>query len=905
MSSGATGVEFDVLGEMGARVGGRTVDLGHTRQRCVLAVLLTHVNEPVSVDQLIERVWADRRPLRAKETLYGYLHRLRQAVAGAGAPVIARRSGGYVLAVDRLAVDAHRFRHLVERARSTRDETLFDEALGLWRGDAFAGLDTPWLNESRDWLHAERLAAELDRDDLALRNGRHHEKLAELTRRAAALPLDERVAGQLVLALYRCGRQGDALAHYEAFRLRLAEELGADPGLALRQLHRKILTTDPAPPAPCQLPAPPWSFIGRVTELAELDKWIDDRDLPVIYAISGMGGVGKTWLALHWAHRHRHRFPDGQIYVDLHGFEPSGRPLPPAVALRSILSALGVPAETIPVGLDAMAALYRSTVADRRMLILVDNARDSEQVLPLLPATPGCTVLVTSRDQLVGLAALHGAQRLTLDVLPDVDARELLAGRLGRARTAAEPDAIGTIVERCAGLPLALGVVAARAANLPEFPLSALAGELRSEPTRLDPLDTGELSSGIRAAFAASVRALPPDAYHLFALLGRAPGPDVGRAAAANLTGQPDARVRESLRALETANLLRQHRPGRYRMHDLARLYAAEQPADDQALLRLVDFYLHTSFAGERLLEPSRPTIALQPAAPGCTPLEPADQAAALDWFDTERSCLLAAQQIALEHGWYDRTWQLAWAQATYYWRQGDPHDHVTAWRLGLAAAAHVAVPEVRVLCHRLAARAYVKVGELTEALDNLGRALTDARDVEDRAHTFQGLAWVKGQQGEDREAVAYAEEALRLYRELGNPVWEGNALNMMAWYLAHIDGERAWDYGEQALALLREHGDRGGEGATLDTLGHVARVNGRYDLAVDRFHQALLRYRELGDIADEADTLVRLGEAYHELGEPDRTRDAWQQAVARYRALNRIAQAERVQARVDGLPHR
>ena len=374
-------VEFRVLGEVEARVDGQLVDLGHARQRCVLVTLLVEANHPVSADQLVDRVWGEQPPLRARDTLYSYLSRLRHALATVNEVSLMRQYGGYVLTVDPPAVDLHRFHHLVTQARGAQSEddalSLFEQALGLWQGEAFAGLDTAWLNSQRDGLERERLAVELDRNDLQLRGGQHPWLLTGLSTQAAAHPLDERLAGQLMLALYRCGRQADALEHFHQMRLRLAEELGIDPGPPLQRLYQQILTTDPAltaptrttrsapaspePPVPAQLPADVDVFTGRVAELAELDRLLTitptqtdatetvggGSTAVVISAVSGTAGVGKTALALRWAHRVRAQFPDGQLYVNLRGYDPD-QPLSAADALAWFLRALGVTGQDIP-----------------------------------------------------------------------------------------------------------------------------------------------------------------------------------------------------------------------------------------------------------------------------------------------------------------------------------------------------------------------------------------------------------------------------------------------------------------------------------------------------------------------------------------------------------------------------
>ncbi|MEV0253527.1 BTAD domain-containing putative transcriptional regulator [Streptomyces sp. NPDC050732] len=932
---------FTVLGDVEVQVDGRQIDVGHLRQRSVLAVLLVEANRTVSVDQLADRVWADRLPRRFRTTLYSYLSRLRQALLGAvdaedddaGARIV-KEPGGYRLTVDASAVDMHRFRSLVARARAAEDGehalALYEEALGLWRGEPFATLDTPWFGALRENLVRELFAAELDRNDVALSRGRHGELLAELTATAQAHPLDERLAGQLMLALYGSGRAADALGHYRRTRERLAEELGVDPGAALRDLHQRILTADASldpdsPPAaatplpvPRQLPAPPGVFTGRGKELDQLTQALDASEdggpgrTVVISAIGGIGGLGKTWLALRWAHENAHRFPDGQLYVNLRGFDPAEQPMPTALAIRAWLDALHADPDSIPADPEAQAAQYRSLVAGRRMLILMDDARDADQVRPLLPGSPSCTVLITSRNRLTALAATHGARLLPLDILGRDEARHLLASHLGASRVAAEPDSVAALIDHCAGLPLALGVVAARAATHPDFPLTVLAAELSRSADRLDALDIGDLTASLRAAFAASHRALSPAAGDLFVLLGLAPGPDIGLAAAASLAALPRSRARTLLMELDSAHLVRQERPGRYRMHDLVRLYAAElaqrQPAQDReaALTRLVDFYVHSAYATNRLLDgPHTPfDFRLEPPAPGCDPMNPADTTAALRWFNEEHACLLAVQALALATGRDPQVWRLAWCLITYHMAGYHLTEYLTFWRAALTAAEHHGEsPAARALAHWRYGHARSLTGDYAEALEHLGLALTlaeHADDVAGQAHICRTLGRVWEQHGDDARALDHARRALALYQRLDNPVWQANQLNAVGWMYAQLGRyPQARTHCEQALRLYEEHARPIDASSTLDSLGYIAHHTGRHEQALAYYRRALALFRGYEDSSNEADTLANLAETHHAMGSPDLAREAWQQALALYRAQNRTGPAEEVAARL------
>ncbi len=507
--SGAA-VEFRLLGPMQVRVGGHLVDIGAARQRCVLAVLLLDANRPVSADQLVERVWGDGPlPDHPRKAAQVYVSLLRRALARVEGVSITRHSGGYLIDVDEHRVDVYEFHTLIGQAHAAGQDadaiTLYERALGLWHGEALSALDTPWVNTARGTLEKERQAAERDLTDLQLRHGRHGALLARLSAWAEQHPLDERLAGQLMLALHRSGRQADALHHYRQLREHLADELGADPSHSLQRLHQQILANDPAlaPPtrpdegapritepgpgpritvAPRQLPPGIGHFTGRAGALRTLDTLAARVGGPggavVIPVIDGTAGIGKTALAVHWAHRQADRFPDGQLYVNLRGFDPTGSPAEASSVIRGFLTALGVPPPQVPPDLEEQAGLYRSLLAGRRMLIVLDNASDPEQVGPLLPGSAGCLVLVTSRNRLTSLIALQGAHPVTLDLLTLDEARDLLAQRLGAERAAAEPGAVDDLIELCARLPLALNITAARAATNPGVPLATLAGQL-------------------------------------------------------------------------------------------------------------------------------------------------------------------------------------------------------------------------------------------------------------------------------------------------------------------------------------------------------------------------------------------------------------------------------------------
>jgi DNA-binding SARP family transcriptional activator len=913
--------QFRLLGAVEASVDGRPLPIGYAQLRCVLAVLLVDVNRPVSVDHLVERVWATRRlPHHPRRAVQHAMTLLRGALAPATEVIISRHTAGYQLTAAPDAIDLHRFDRLVNQARAgagnERAAALFEAALRLWRGEPFTGLDTPWLNALRASLLARQQTAREDLTDIYLRQGRHTALVADLAEQAVQHPLDERLAGQYLLALYRSGRQAQALEHYHRLERLLAEELGVDPSPPLRLLHQQILTANPslatsAPPpetsrsvpVPQQLPAPPRTFTGRAGELLRLDAAMAEK---AIAAISGLGGIGKTWLALHWAHRHLDRFPDGQLHVNLRGFDPTGQPVAPAEAIRGFLDALGVAPTAIPADLEAQVGLYRSLVADKRMLIMLDNAHDPDQVTPLLPGSPTCTVLVTSRHHLGGLITAHGARCLDLDVLPEAVARQVLASHLGDDRIAEEPEAVTELLACCAGLPLALGIVAARANRHPHFPLAALAAELRDQSHRLDALDLGHPQATVRAALSWSVQALSEPATTAFELLGLAPGEDVGWPAAASLLGRVPATAAALLRELEDASLIQQHAPNRYRLHDLVRLYAANRadrhlPEDTRlaALRRVVDHYTHTALAGDRFLNPHRDPVDIATDAP---PHPLPTLAAVLHWFDTEHLCVLSTLHLAATHGWHDAVWRLAWALDTFHHRRGHLHDNVTCWQAALTAAEQLAISDVT-QAHAHLGIAYSRTEQHAKAIHHLEQAATLAERLNDtrtRARLHTGLALATEQRGDIRQALVHTKKALHLYHTLDDPTGKATALNAAGWYHAHLGQyAQARKACERALSLACQHNDRAAEAATLNSLGYIAHRTGHHTNALNYHNEVLTLLRALGDTYQEADTLTHIGDVHHARGHLSEARTAWQQAKTLYQSQQRPTAETQVQQRL------
>lgn len=922
-------LEIRLLGEVTLLVDGRRVDPGPARQRCVLAALASDAGQVVSTERLTQRVWGEHPPARARPTLTNYLSRLRQVLKKTNAASIVRRSGGYALDVDRTTIDLHLFGDLCDKSRIADDREaakLLRQALDLWRGEALTGVAGAWADTERERLHQDRLHVECDLADVLLRLGHGEDLVSELAARATGHPLDERVAGQYMLSLHEGGRAADALQHYRQVRARLVSELGAEPGPELRDVHRRILTADPRPagsrrtagggrtPKPQQLPAPPRQFTGRGRELAALTAALDTarRDTAVAVAsLAGAGGIGKTWLALHWAHQNLDRFPDGQLFVDLRGFSPDGQPMPTGPAIRGFIDAFGVDPAQIPVEPHALAALWRSLVAGKRLLILLDNAADTEQVLPLLPGSPLCTVLITGRKHLTGLVTGHGAHHIAVDVIADSEARELLTARLGADRVAVEPGAVDELLACCGGFPLALSIVAGRAHTHPGLPLARLAAELRDAGLRA--LDDDDLAANLPTVLSWSYGALAEEPARVFALLGLAPGPDVGVDAAAALTGLAADRANAALRALEQMSLLTQDRRGRFHLHDLIRRYAAEcatrcLPAGEQviALRRLVDFALHTAYTAERLLYPQRSPIELPlPASdPHSRPLD--GYTDALDWFDTEHQCLLATQRAASAHGWHEATWQLAWCLTTFHSRRGHLHDDLAAWQLAGAAADHVGDPAARTQANRNLGRVYAWLGRHGEALDHLNQAIALAERLDDRdgqAHAHRNLAQAWGATGDHLRALRHATYALQLLQAIGNPAGEADAHNQVGWYSTLLGRyPEARTHCEAALALHLGLHDREGEAVTLHSLGYLAHRTGRHLPAISAYQRALRLFRELGNRYQEANTLYDIGFPYETLGHRWEAYGVWRRALTLYEEQHRAADVAGVSRKLDGL---
>jgi tetratricopeptide (TPR) repeat protein/transcriptional regulator with XRE-family HTH domain len=712
---------------------------------------------------------------------------------------------------------------------------------------------------------------------------------------------------------------GDCRPRSQSVRL-LADALGlagAERELliaAAQDGREQSRLADPAR-APRQLPADVTGFAGRTDQLRQLDSLLAAQPRAatavVISAIAGSAGVGKTALAVHWARRVADRFPDGQLYVNLRGFSPAAAPAEPAVVLRGFLDALEVPPARIPADVDAQAALYRSLLARRRLLVVLDNAADAEQVRPLLPGAPGCLTVVTSRNQLTGLVATEHAHAFAVDVLPAGEARDLLGRRLGAGALAGDQCVIDEIVGYCARLPLALAVVAARAATQ-AIPLADLAAELRDVRRRLDAFDTGDVRSDLRAVFSWSYHRLGGGAARLYRLLGLHPGPDVTAPAAASLAGLRIADAAAHLDELTTAHLVMEHVSGRFTCHDLLRAFAAElvhsahDDADrDEALRRLLDHYLHTAHSAATLLHPHRRRFTPIPPRPGVEPESFAGEEDALGWFVAEHAVLIAAIQIAADAGYHRHAYQLAWCMTDYLDWRGHWHDWAAIQHIALRAAEHLGDPAGQVLAHRGLAGASARQGDYDTSRKHLERALEllDAwGDAADRAQVHMNLGKVSGRQRRHHDAVTHSLTALGLYRTAGDRVGEGDALGSVGWSYCLLGAHQVGvTYCRQALDVHRELGNPEGEAAALDSLGYGYHHLGRHSRAIACYQQAIELSRTLKNRYYEAFSLDHLGDTHRAAGDPKAARRDWLQAMEILDELGH-AEADQVRAKLDDL---
>jgi DNA-binding SARP family transcriptional activator/Tfp pilus assembly protein PilF len=888
----AVDMEFCLLGPLVVRRGAVAVPVPRGKQRAVLAALLLSANKPVYVDDLAEVLWGAEPPQSARVTVANYVKRLRYAFGDDGRDRIRTMPHGYSIDVSVSELDVFRFEAMTAGARSAARDGSWAQAaeqarsaLSLWRGEPLGDVESEALTQREvPRLASLRLQALETRLDADLHLGRHGDVIPELQQLADAHPLQENLHALLMLALYRSGRQAEAQAVYRQVRHVLREDLGTEPGKEIRELHHRILTADPALTLPVprpgshghlmvvprELPAAVPHFMGRDSELSALTALagLATQGTVVISAIDGTAGVGKTALALHWAHQVADSFHDGQLYVNLRGYDPE-QPVAAADALAAFLRALGVPGTDIPAGIDERAARYRSLLAGRRLLVMLDNAGSAEQVRSLLPGTPGCVAVVTSRDSLAGLVAREGARRLDLDLLPLPDAVNLLRALIG-ARVDADPAAAADLAEQCVRLPLALRVAAELAAARPAVCLADLVNEMTDTRLRLDNLDaSGDSRTRMRAVFSWSYHHLGADAARAFRLAGLHPGSDFDRYAVAALIDAAVEHAGQVLGLLARANLIHSLGSERYGMHDLLRAYARELAVvcDSEgerraALTRLFDYYLYLASAAMDTLFPSerhrRPRIP-EPASP--TPRF-TSTATARTWLDAERANLVA---VAIR-GWPEHATGLAATVSRYLLEVGGYFPEATSIFTHARTAARIigdrAAEGTALINLGLVSWWY---GQRQLAADRFTQALAlfaAAGDVTGEARALANLGMADGTEGRLPEAAEHFGQALAIFRRIGDKTGEARALDN----LGTIDMERgrlqeAAGQLRRALAIFRNVGDKTGEAYVLSKLGIIERRSRRPTQAVAYLDQALVVFREADNLAGQAYTLTALGD--------------------------------------------
>ncbi|QHC21980.1 AfsR/SARP family transcriptional regulator [Streptomyces sp. GS7] len=935
---GATGdwgalVDFDILilGSVELRSDGHRDPLGSAKERLVLAALAIDAGQPVTLDALIHRLWDDNPPAKPRVSLHAYAARIRRRLRGPdGQDHLVQHTHTYTLDVEPERVDYHRYQHLAGQARALTDSgdderalALLKEADATWRGEALAGLTGWWVENTRAALGEQHLAATLNRIDIEMRRGHFAELVAELTILVERHPTDETLVGHLMVASYGCGRQADALRAYEAARRRLRTELGTDPGEGLARLHRLILRRTPvdglftgkrpvaARPVPNNLPSHA-ELVGREAEMGLLHLPSSEGGVIALQAISGMGGVGKSLLALHAAHRLGKRFPDAQLMLDLRAHSPGAAPLAPEAALTALLRILGVPASGIPQELEELSSLWRTMLSTRRALIILDDAAGPEQLRPLLPGSSPSLIIITSRRRLAGLP---GIRSIVLDVLPVDDATELFV-RLVGAERAGDPHDVATIVRLCGQLPLALELAAGRLASRPSWTTAHLIQRLSRGEGRL-----GEFRDSyeeIARTFEMSYVALTVEQQSAFRSLSLHLGQEFGLHAATALTGLPPHASERVLEALLDSHLLQEPAPDRFRFHDLLGEYAltlarAEDTSDqrDRCVARLVDFYLHAADRADRLIYPRRHRLGIRHAADPF-PIPPWSGAQeAKSWLAAERTALFTAEHHARTHGRPRTAARLAHALAGFldsegYWAEAERmHRHaVEYWRTSGESR-----PEARALIDLGSTLAHS--GRYPEAVERAHQAMALARGAGDTTaeveaiHLLGVIHWHRGQfeaaldmqhtvlelrralgdrfqiarsqnnlgithlfLGQHASSKVCFEDALKGFREVGDSQEESRALNNLSdLHLALGDRDSALRTLQRSLDISMAGGSRSDQAVIQLTLASAFEVPGDLDKALDLYRQALFSFRQLGDRRNECLALNGIGEAFQAAG--------------------------------------
>ncbi len=894
-------MEFEVLGSMAVRCGTRVAPLAGRLQRILLGVLVARANTTVGVEVLTDALWGERRDDRAQQKLHLHVHKLRRVLDEPGR--LSFGHGGYGLQVAAGELDSERFESALRQARATEDPgrrvDVLRAALRLWRSAPFGDLDVPLLADEARRLSELRLAAIENLYRAELRCGRDAVLVGELTELVRRHPLHEPLHGLLMLALHRAGRQADALAAYRHARETLVRELGLEPGAELRGIEQLILAGEPvaSSAAPMQLPRNVRGFVGRTTVLSELDRLLAEHgESGQMAVVTGTAGVGKTALALQWAHRVRSEFPDGQLYADLRGYGTE-RPMPPENVLAGFLRALGVDGPAVPQDLLDRAALFRGLADDRRILIVLDNAGAAAQLRPLLPGTSTCFVLVTSRDSLAGLIARDGAHRIQLDRLPYDDATDLLRTLLGD-RANADPAATRLLIDRCGRLPLALRIAAEAVRNSRDMSVTGLAAALSDDQDTLDLLDAGgDPQTAIRSTFSWSYRHLPPEAAHLFRLWGLHPGADTGVPALAALAGTDLRTTRRCLDLLVRAHIAEEMPSGRYWMHDLLRAYAKEctetvsREETTAAVRRLLIWNLHTAAAAQQVLDPRARPVELPLAIPPEPTIVFRDRDEAREWYEVERGNLVDAVRAAAGLGEHAIAWRLAAVMLAFFYVSKYWDDWIETHRIALASAKKCgdAGGEADILnglgvaysdlgryaesihCHREAEKLYGETDKRRNKawnLNNLGVAYDDLRRFD--------------------EGAACYREALVLFREVGDPRGEGFCLNNLGDVHRQLrEFSLAENYLRQAMEIQERTGDQDGQRFTLRTLGDLHHDTADHKRAIHYYRHALAICQDLGERYRAATLHVRLADALEAIGRLAAARECLNAALIAFTDLD------------------
>ncbi|MFI7132313.1 AfsR/SARP family transcriptional regulator [Nonomuraea sp. NPDC050153] len=938
-------IVFRVLGALEVERDGRALAISAGKQRVALATLLLHVNRHVSMDRLIDRLWHDDAPLDPRAAVHTHMTRLRSVLNGGQdrSEPIETGGGGYLLRADPESVDLLRFRQLVAGAAEAEEEgkgLLLRRALGLWRGPMLSDVPSDVLHrDDVPSVLAERTHAQEEWFELAWRAGQGPQIIGELRAALAGSPLSERLGTRLMLCLYQAGRQAEALEVYETVRKGLRDAFCLEPGPELRRVQALVLRQEPleaVPPPPAgpgaagrlpaprarseaaaapvvgRLPADVRVFSGRAEQVESLTATLERAG---VAAIAGPGGIGKSALAIHVAHRVAGRFPDGQLYVNLQGATPDVPPLGPREALGRVLHAMGVPASAVPDDVEAAASLFRSMTGTRRLLMVLDNARDAGQVRPLLPGGRGCGVLVTSRRM---LTSLDGVQHLQLDVLPEADAHALLGRLVGAGRLAAEPGASAEIVRRCGGLPLALSITAARLARRPDWPVAAMAARMR----RAERSPDGGLEAddrAIRASFMVSHEDLlsfsaGKAAARMFRLLGLFDGHDIGVPTAAALADVPAEQAERLLELLVDAQLVQTYAPGRYRMHDLLRLFARERAAADgdaaRAVRRMLHFYLATARRAVGLLSPSQLWRAeVGPALPAGSGLLLETREQTLAWADDEAYNAVTVVRQAARGEDDDLTVGLATALSYVLFTRGRWRQELQICETAIVAATRSRNALYRAIIHQNLGTALSARERMADAVPHLEQALRAYRAVGVTRHEatlLDDLGSAKCREGRYVESVDYHRQALKVHRSLGNRLGEGITLSNLG--LAHQRMERyqeAFHLHGRAIAIFSSSGNGRLHAAALGNLAEACRLSGRAERAIRHFEQALDIDRRAGHGGSygHAERLWGLGRALHDLGKSCDARLCWDEAATILHDLDLISAGEKRRIQTSTTP--